>query len=701
MNRTPPVPPPPARRRARRTALALGLGSALLVLMPWWAGWLQPVETVAMSLAMRLRGPRPPQPDVVVVAIDAASIDRLGRWPWPRDCVGGLIERLSAAGARTVALDVVFSEPTRSPPGVDLSGQDAALASAMQRAGNVVGGFFLRPRPVGGEATPAAPAAASTEPPTAVPPTAVPPTAVPPTAVSPAAVPSTAAVPSACAAPSARLADPVSGWLRVTGGPYRLKTAVEVEPNLAMFDAAAVRQGFFSHERQQGVQQRYDLATRLERAPAAAGGDRSLVYPALALAAVAEYRGVRAAVGRGQGEVPVIELGGETVETDEELRLWLDYAGPAGTYPAVPAWELLAHPPEALAPRLAGKLVFVGATETGIGDLASTPFGEMPGVEVHANAAGNLLSGRYIRDGAVQLAASLAALVALTSSSPGWCTPSSATWWARCWPSPPCCCGRWAVSPPSSPSAGTSTPCRRCSPAPSRWCRRCATRSAPSRRGRGASRVSSGATCRRRWSRSCCAASASSSAARSATMTVLFSDIRGFTDMSEHLDSTAVVALLNEFFTPMTRLVLDHGGTLDKYMGDAMMAFFGAPLEQPDHAARGAAAALAMRAELVHLNERLAGRGAARRGQVDRHRHRPQQRRDDGRQHGLRRRLRLHGDRRRGEPRLAHRGPQQGLRHPGAGLRRHRGADRRTASCCASSTACGSRARARRWRSTS
>jgi adenylate cyclase len=86
-------------------------------------------------------------------------------------------------------------------------------------------------------------------------------------------------------------------------------------------------------------------------------------------------------------------------------------------------------------------------------------------------------------------------------------------------------------------------------------------------------------------------------------MTVLFSDIRGFTNMSEDLDSTAVVALLNEFFTPMTRLVLERGGTLDKYMGDAMMAFFGAPLEQPDHARRACEAALAMRAELRRLNE--------------------------------------------------------------------------------------------------
>ena len=87
-------------------------------------------------------------------------------------------------------------------------------------------------------------------------------------------------------------------------------------------------------------------------------------------------------------------------------------------------------------------------------------------------------------------------------------------------------------------------------------------------------------------------------------MTVLFSDIRGFTSISETLDSEALVSLLNEFFTPMTRIVLDQGGTLDKYMGDAVMAFFGAPLIQPDHAARACRACLAMREDLVHLNDR-------------------------------------------------------------------------------------------------
>jgi adenylate cyclase len=83
---------------------------------------------------------------------------------------------------------------------------------------------------------------------------------------------------------------------------------------------------------------------------------------------------------------------------------------------------------------------------------------------------------------------------------------------------------------------------------------------------------------------------------------VLFSDIRGFTSISERMSSEELVQVLNQYFTPMTRLVLAEGGTLDKYMGDALMAFFGAPVALPDHAARGCRAALAMKVKLAELN---------------------------------------------------------------------------------------------------
>ncbi|HZN95030.1 MAG TPA: adenylate/guanylate cyclase domain-containing protein [Myxococcales bacterium] len=75
-------------------------------------------------------------------------------------------------------------------------------------------------------------------------------------------------------------------------------------------------------------------------------------------------------------------------------------------------------------------------------------------------------------------------------------------------------------------------------------------------------------------------------------MTVLFSDIRGFTTLSERMAPEALVRFINSYLTPMTRIVFEEGGTLDKYIGDALMAFWSAPLEQPDHAVRACRAAV-------------------------------------------------------------------------------------------------------------
>jgi len=85
-------------------------------------------------------------------------------------------------------------------------------------------------------------------------------------------------------------------------------------------------------------------------------------------------------------------------------------------------------------------------------------------------------------------------------------------------------------------------------------------------------------------------------------MTVLFSDLRGFTSLSEKLSPEELVAVLNRYLTDMTAIVFEHGGVLDKYMGDAVMAFWNAPLDEPDHAGKAAAAAIRMRERLHEMN---------------------------------------------------------------------------------------------------
>jgi len=85
-------------------------------------------------------------------------------------------------------------------------------------------------------------------------------------------------------------------------------------------------------------------------------------------------------------------------------------------------------------------------------------------------------------------------------------------------------------------------------------------------------------------------------------VTVMFCDIVGFTTLCEEVDPATIGDMLDSFFGRMADVIFDHDGTLDKFVGDAILAVFGAPFDQPDHAARCVAAALSMRKQLAHFN---------------------------------------------------------------------------------------------------
>lgn len=92
-------------------------------------------------------------------------------------------------------------------------------------------------------------------------------------------------------------------------------------------------------------------------------------------------------------------------------------------------------------------------------------------------------------------------------------------------------------------------------------------------------------------------------------MTVLFCDIRGFTHISEGLDPKQLTQMMNDFLTPMTEIIHEHRGTIDKYMGDAIMAFWGAPLKDESHAQNALNATMQMNAAIKNLNEKFAKKG--------------------------------------------------------------------------------------------
>ncbi len=142
-------------------------------------------------------------------------------------------------------------------------------------------------------------------------------------------------------------------------------------------------------------------------------------------------------------------------------------------------------------------------------------------------------------------------------------------------------------------------------------------------------------------------------------LTVFFSDLAGFTSMSEKLTPEEVVTLLNRYLTAMTDIILASGGIIDKYEGDAIMAFWGAPLPQEDHAARGCLAALENQARLAELREEFIRTGPAS-GPCP---HRDQHGGDDHRQPGVQPAVRLHRDRRQRQPGLPVGGSGKRIRH--------------------------------------
>lgn len=537
------------------TPLALGFAASLLALGLQAAGAFQRWELPAMDAVMALRGPAPPDPRVVICAVDAASIDRYGRWPWSRARMAEVVQRLAAEGARVIAFDVVFSEPSRSDEAVDLTWEDDALAAALQRAGNVVLGYYFRRDGAAGDGT-ARPASPGADP--------------------------------ANLTPSA-----VEQVLGEPPGGFTVLQREVVEPNLDLFAAAAASQGFFSTEgRRGGVARHYELVVAHD------GG----YYPALALRAVALFTGQALRLEPAAGAVPRLRLGERPLATDERGSLWLDFRGPAGSFPTYGAGHLLAGrtPPGAFD----GRIVLFGSSEAGIGDLHATPFGgEVPGVEVHATAVDNLLTGRAVRDGALQGAMSLAALLLLGPLVAGvvaairryglavalaaglvaaWPVAAYGAFRAAGWHLEivaPAAAGLLALVAALAYRIGfADREARRIRETFSRYVSQAVVEEMlahPERIRLGGERRE---------------------------LTVLFADIRGFTTLAEGLDPEAVARLLNRFFTPMTRRVLAAGGTLDKYMGDALMAFFGAPLPQDDHAARACRAALGLEAELARLN---------------------------------------------------------------------------------------------------
>ncbi|GAB4213697.1 MAG: adenylate/guanylate cyclase domain-containing protein [Rhodoferax sp.] len=292
---------------------------------------------------------------------------------------------------------------------------------------------------------------------------------------------------------------------------------------------------------------------------------------------------------------------------DANGALWLRYTGPAGTVKRVSAARVLdgSLPADALR----GAIALLGSSASGLVDLRSTPVGtHVPGVEIHATAIDNILHARGLArtrlHTAVEALTVLLLALGLTLVLPrlsvgaasALALATGAGVWAAAWT-----LGQagHVIQPASALLAvllvyGATTV----------WGYLRATQSK-----RQIAQLFGQYVPPELVAEMARDPQAYSMEGRSAELTVLFSDIRGFTTVSERMPAPELAAMMNAYLGAMTAVIQRHHGTLDKYIGDAIMAFWGAPIARPDHARQAVLAALAMQERLRQLNQEFSARG--------------------------------------------------------------------------------------------
>ncbi|MFI5280206.1 MAG: CHASE2 domain-containing protein [Gemmatimonadales bacterium] len=553
--------------------LAVGAGVAALLLLLRDTYAMRALELKTLDARFRaLHDPSRADTNIVIVDVDNASLEALrplfGRWPWRRESWATVVRFAAIGHARAVVFDFLLPDPDLDHPA-----SDSAFALAASAAGTVVQSVTLQQLvdSTGRAATAGAPL-----------------------------------LDSSTLARIERAAWPMDG-----ARPGRDYQIIEhpYEPLLGSSRALGVIN--FTPDPVDGALRRIPLLF----------GFRGRAYPTLGLAAAAVTDTTRFR-GRARFEGRTLMLGGVRVPVDTGTLL-VNWRGPykvtgrSETYRIYPAAQIV-HSYQALATggqsevpaeALRGKIVFVGASGSGLFEARANPFGSSdPGVLIHATVADNLLTGDFLRPAspagnvaATLLAALLAGLVVSLFASAWWSGIAAAALLALDIGVAAALFARghvWVdMAAPSMALVLTFTG------------------------GMALNYVTEGR--RKRQIRDMFSKYVAPEyvaqlaedpasldlAGRRAELSILFSDIRGFTSISEKLEPHQVIEFLNEYLTQMAAIVKDSGGTLDKFIGDAVMAFWGEPVRHADHADRAADCALAMRDATARLAARWVAEG--------------------------------------------------------------------------------------------
>ncbi len=553
--------------------IALLLAAALGVLRFQGCLYLHLTDVRAMDYRLLQRGIERPGPEVVIVAIDDASLEDVGRWPWPRSVVAKLVEQISAAQPAVIGFDIVFSEPSAfeadgrvsaRPDNVPMEAwravqatlrmQDELLATAIRASQRAVLGYFFD-------------------------------------------FDGTAVDGITQGVPSHNLVHGTPDG----SGEHKIPTAHRARVNLPELAAAARGSGYFDviPDPGDGAVRRVPLVVRL---------GRDMALP-LSLATLRVFR-PDATLGlfvKGYG-VESIRFGSTVIPVAEDGQMLINYRGPGKTFPHYSASRLIA---EGVAPEtLRDRIVLVGITAKAVQDIRVTPFDAVfPGVELHANVIDNILQRQFIRQPRWLVLVDVAAIVTLALSIglamrrlrgiaaavmaavvlAAYLVASQGVFVAYGLPLTVV----YGLLCVSLTYAGVAV-------------QHYMTEEREKRKMRKALELYLSPSMVRIVSEQ---PERLKLGGEKRELTVFFSDIRGFTSISEKLAPEILVELLNDYLGAMTGIVFRHDGMLDKYIGDAVMALWGAPLPQVDHAARACRAALEMVARLRELNREWEAKG--------------------------------------------------------------------------------------------
>lgn len=573
-----------------RSLVRLCISAAVLLVFVLHGGrWLplrllDLIENFTYDARVVLTAPGTDDPRVVIVDLDERSLAAEG-WPWPRHKFATLVDQLfERYGVRALGLDIVFAEPDDSALRLwdrlhreefsqipEVVSRDTAIRAELDHDGRfaaalsgrpVVLGYFFKPVVRSGE------------------------------------LPTTGGL---CAplidARTAQLYDVDFIEARGYGG------------SLPRLTEAASACGFFDNPlaaSDDGVYRRVPLLQQYDGA----------VYPSLALSLV------RLALGdppvelvfdppevRSSLHLERLRVGPLEVPVDGRVAAYVPYRGDNRTFTYIPAVDVLRG--EVVSPeRLRNAIVLMGTTAAGLFDLRSTPVNKVfAGVEVHANLVSGMLDGRIRQKApyyagievvmhvliALLLAWAFARLSVLASALVSAAVVAgivglALTMWS----------GADFVMPLGVPVVFTLTLV---------MAHLLYGYFIESRGKREISRRFGQYVPPELVEELAAHPEAVSMAGESREMSVLFSDVRDFTSMSENLDARELAAMINTFLTRQTAVVQQHRGTIDKYIGDLVMAFWGAPLRDEQHALHAVLAGMQMQRSVRELDDEFERRG--------------------------------------------------------------------------------------------